>query len=168
MTEKRRSMLLELIEYNPGLGFRQIMRASGMKNGVLSHYLDRLEKNGAIKAVRSTRQVRFYAPKITHTESVAIKALRRQTPKDLLLALLRTKNGMYFSELVVAVKKSPSTVSTYLAQIIKDGLVETKLVNMRKRYYVQQRGLLDRLIEKYKPSFFERSVSGFEDIMNAI
>ena len=29
----------QIIEQNPGIQFREIMRSSGLKNGVLSHYL---------------------------------------------------------------------------------------------------------------------------------
>jgi predicted transcriptional regulator len=36
--------LQEIIENNPGIQFREIMRSSGLKNGVLSHYLRKLEK----------------------------------------------------------------------------------------------------------------------------
>ena len=35
--------LQELIDDNPGIQFREIMRSSGLKNGVLSHYLKKLE-----------------------------------------------------------------------------------------------------------------------------
>ena len=71
------------------------MRSSGLKNGVLSHYLDKLERNGVIKADRGPRQVRFYPPQITEDESIVIKALRKQTPRDLLLALVK-EDGLEF------------------------------------------------------------------------
>ena len=35
----RTQKLQELIDINPGIQFREIMRSSGLKNGVLSHYL---------------------------------------------------------------------------------------------------------------------------------
>ncbi len=162
----RNLQLQEIIEKNPGIQFREIMRNSGLKNGVLSHYLGKLEKNGIIKVVRGPRQTRFYPPRITEDQSIAIKALRRQTPRDLLLALVM-KDGMEFSELVKEVKKSPSTVSLYLSQIVQDGLVEIKLENMKKRYYIKARDLIDQLIEDYRPSKLEKSTSGFEDIINS-
>lgn len=40
----RNSQLQKIIEQNPGIQFREIMRFSGLKNGVLSHYLGKLEK----------------------------------------------------------------------------------------------------------------------------
>jgi len=162
----RNLQVQEIIEKNPGIQFREIMRSSGLKNGVLSHYLGKLEKNGIIKVIRGPRQTRFFPPKITEDESIVIKALRKQTPRDLLLALVR-QDGLEFSELVKEVGKSPSTVSLYLAQIVKDGLVEIKLENLKKRYYIKARDLIDQLIEDYRPSLLEKPTSGFEDIFNS-
>ena len=158
--------LQQIIEENPGIQFREIMRSSGLKNGVLSHYLGKLEKNGIIKVVRGPRQVRFYSPQITEDESIVIKALRKQTPRDLLLALIEN-DGLEFSQLVTAVKKSPSTVSLYLSQIVDDDLVEIKLVQLKKRYYIKARDLIDKLVEDYRPGSLEKPTSGFEDIINS-
>ncbi len=165
MTE-RDSQIQEIIEKNPGIQFREIMRSSGLKNGVLSHYLDKLEKNGIIKAYRGPRQVRFYPPQITEDESIVIKALRKQTPRDLLLALIK-EDGLEFSELVKEVNKSPSTVSLYLSQLLEDGLVETKFIQLKKRYHIKARDMIDKLVEDYRPSLLEKPTSGFEDIINA-
>lgn len=163
----RSSQIQQIIEKNPGIQFREIMRSSGLKNGVLSHYLGKLEKNGIIKANRGPRQVRFYPPQITEAESVVIKALRKQTPRDLLLALVENE-GLEFSELVKAVKKSPSTVSLYLSQLVEDELVEIKYVQLKKRYHIKARDLIDKLIEDYRPSLLEKPTSGFEDIFNSL
>jgi predicted transcriptional regulator len=158
--------LQQIIEENPGIQFREIMRSSGLKNGVLSHYLGKLEKTGIIKVIRGPRQSRFYSPSITETESIVIKALRKQTPRDLLLALIEN-DGLDFSQLIKAVKKSPSTVSLYLSQIVDDGLVEIKLVQLKKRYYIKARESIDKLVEDYRPSSLDKSTSGFEDIINS-
>jgi len=162
----RNLQLQQIIEQNPGIQFREIMRSSGLKNGVLSHYLGKLEKSGIVKVNRGPRQVRFYPPQITEDESIAIKALRKQTPRDLLLALIEN-DGLEFSQLVKAVKKSPSTVSLYLSQIVDDGLVEIKIVELKKRYHIKARDLIDKLIEDYRPSLLEKPTSGFEDIINS-
>ena len=162
----RDSQIQQIIEQNPGIQFREIMRSSGLKNGVLSHYLGKLEKSGIIKVVRGPRQARFYPPKITEDESIVIKALRKQTPRDLLLALIEN-DGLEFSQLVKAVKKSPSTVSLYLSQIVEDGLVEIRFVELKKRYHIKARDLIDKLIEDYRPSLLEKPTSGFEDIINS-
>jgi predicted transcriptional regulator len=162
----RDSQIQQIIEQNPGIQFREIMRSSGLKNGVLSHYLGKLEKTGTVKAIRSPRQARFYPLQITKDESVVITALRKQTPRDLLLALIND-DGLEFSQLVKEVKKSPSTVSLYLSQLVEDKLVEIKSVELKKRYHIKARDMIDRLIEDYRPSLLEKPVSGFEDIINS-
>ena len=162
----RNLQIKQIVEQNPGIQFREIMRSSGLKNGVLSHYLGKLEKNGIIKVARGPRQSRFYSPQITEAESIVIKALRKQTPRDLLLALIR-EDGLEFSQLVKEVNKSPSTVSLYLSQIIEDGLVEIKIVQLKKRYHIKARDLIDKLIEDYRPSILDKPTSGFEDIFNS-
>ncbi len=168
MIRRNRSLqLAEIIENNPGIQFRQIMRTSGLSNGIVGHYIRKLEKNGIIKVVRGSRQTRFYSPKITEDESKVIKALRRQTPRDLLLALVK-EDGLRFAQLVNKVGKSPSTVSLYLSQIVEDGLVEVKLFGLKKRYYLKARDLIDKLIEDYRPSLLEKPTSGFEDIINSL
>ncbi|WP_316506963.1 winged helix-turn-helix transcriptional regulator [Nitrosopumilus sp.] len=167
MTE-RDLQIKQIIEKSPGIQFREIMRSSGLKNGVLSHYLSKLEKHGIIKVIRGPRQARFYPPHISEDESIVIKALRKQTPRDLLLALIKEEGGLEFSQLVKKVKKSQSTVSLYLSQIIKDGLVEIRFVSLKKRYYIKKRMLVDKLIEDYRPRLLERPTSGFEDIFNSL
>lgn len=163
----RNLQLQQIIDKNPGIQFREIMRFSGLKNGVLSHYLGKLEKAGMIKVIRGPRQTRFYPPRITDDESKIIKALRKQTPRDLLLALMKN-DGLEFNELVNDVQKSPSTVSLYLSQLVKDELVVINLENTRKKYYIKTRMVVDRLIEGYQPRLLEKATSGFEDIFNSL
>ncbi|MBS1268966.1 MAG: hypothetical protein MAG458_01702 [Nitrosopumilus sp.] len=166
MTE-RNLQIQQIIDQNPGIQFREIMRSSGLKNGVLSHYLAKLEKMGTIKVNRGPRQVRFYPPHITEEESIVIKALRKQTPRDLLLALIM-QDRLDFSQLVKQVKKSPSTVSLYLSQLVDDGLVEIEIISMKKKYHIKARNLVDKLIEEYRPTTVEKASSGYEDIFNAL
>ena len=162
----RTQKLQTLIDDNPGIRFREIMRSSGLKNGVLSYYLKKLEDNGVVKVVRGPRQVRFYSPSITEEESIVITALRKETPRALLLALIK-EDGLEFSQLVKEVKKSPSTVSLYLSQIVADGLVEIKFVELKKRYHIKVREIMDKLIEEHRPGSLDKPTSGFEDIINS-
>ena len=162
----RSQKLQELIDDNPGIQFREIMRSSGLKNGVLSHYLKKLEDHGVVKAVRGPRQVRFYSPNITEEESIVIKALRKETPRALLLALIK-EDGLEFSQLVKEVKKSPSTASLYLSQLVADRLIEIIVIELRKRYHIKVRNLIDKLIEEHRPGSLDKPTSGFEDIINS-
>ena len=58
-------------------------------------------------------------------------------------------------------------MSLYLSQLVDDGLVETKVVQLKKRYHIKVRDLIDKLVEDYRPSLLEKPTSGFEDIINS-
>ena len=171
--KNRRAELTELIEQNPGISFRDLMRLANLKNGVLSHHLRRLEKTESIKVERLPRQTRFYPRNFSDEESVIAKALRKKTPRDIIYALMLNyadgKNGLEFSQIVSNVSKSPSTVSLYLSQLIQDDVVKIILDFGRKRkYQVSDKRLVSRMIEKHKPGMLEQPVSGFEDIINSL
>ena len=163
----RDSQIQQIIEQNPGIQFREIMRSSGLKNGVVSHYLRKLEKSGVINVNRGPRQSRFYPLHITQEEAIVIKALRNQTPRDLLLALIM-QDGLEFSQLVNEVKNSPSTVSLYLSQLVKDGLIITKGISLKKKYHIKATEIVDKFIEDYRPTTIEKATSGYEDIFNSL
>ena len=163
----RDSQIQQIIEQSPGIQFREIMRSSGLKNGVVSHYLRKLEKSGVINVNRGPRQSRFYPLHITEEEAIVIKALRKQTPRDLLLALIM-QDGLEFSQLVNEVKKSPSTVSLYLSQLVKDGLIITKGISLKKKYHIKATEIVDKFIEDYRPTTVEKATSGYEDIFNSL
>jgi predicted transcriptional regulator len=163
----RDSQIQQIIEQSPGIQFREIMRSSGLKNGVVSHYLRKLEKSGVINVNRGPRQSRFYPLGITEEETIVIKALRKQTPRDLLLALIM-QDGLEFAQLVEEVKKSPSTVSLYLSQLVKEGLIETTGISLKKKYHIKATEIIDKFIEDYRPTAVEKATSGYEDIFNSL
>jgi predicted transcriptional regulator len=163
----RDSQIQQIIEQSPGIQFREIMRSSGLKNGVVSHYLRKLEKSGVINVNRGPRQSRFYPLHITEEEAIVIKALRKQTPRDLLLALIM-QDGLEFAQLVEEVKKSPSTVSLYLSQLVKEGLIETTCISLKKKYHIKATEIIDKFIEDYRPTTVEKATSGYEDIFNSL
>jgi len=171
--KNRRTELTKMIGKNPGIQFRDLMRLTNLKNGVLNHHLRRLEKTGSVKVERLPRQTRFYPVGFSDEKSLIAKALRRKTPRDIIYTLMLNgggkKKGLDFSQIVSDVSKSPSTVSLYLSQLIKDDIVTTTLDFGRKRkYHLSNKQLVDRLIEDHKPTTLEKSVSGFEDMINSL
>jgi DNA-binding transcriptional ArsR family regulator len=122
---------------------------------------------------RLPRQTRFYPRDFSDEESVVARALRRKTPRDIIYTLMLnngdSKKGLDFSQIVSDVSKSPSTVSLYLSQLIKDNIVTITLDFGRKRkYHLSNKQLVDRLIEDHKSGMFEKPVSGFEDMINSL
>jgi len=121
LKNNRESQLLDTIQNNPGIQFREIMRHSGLKNGVLSHYLRKLEKNGLVKVERNPRQTIFYPVNITDEQAKIAKSLRRDTPRKIIYSLM-LKDGLEFGEIANKVSKSSSTVSLYLSQLVDENI----------------------------------------------
>ena len=171
MTDKS-DVILEAIESNPGINFRGIMRKTGLMNGVLSYHLAKLENNNLIIARRRPRTARFYSVRIPESDHAIIRALRRPTPRALLIALLhedpKNVNGLSFAELVERVKKSPSTVSLYLSQLVRESLVDVRMPKLKKHYQLRDRERVDRLLEDHGPSLVGRYASNFEDMINPL
>ena len=169
--EDRREKLTELIGKNPGISFRNLMRLTNLKNGVLSYHLRRLEKKGRIKTERLPRQTRFYPLGFTDEESITAKALRRKTSRDIIYTLMlndRYNEGLRFTQIVSTVSKSPSTVSFYLSQLIKDNIVAAIGSGHRKKFHISNKPLIDKLFGDNELDVLEKSVSGFEDIINSL
>ena len=163
----RSLQLIDIIEKNPGIKFREIMRETGMKNGVLSYYTRKLEKIGVVKVERSPRQTRFYPLGITCEESILIRNLRQETPRQILLSLLDEKE-LTFNKIVKKVKKSPSTVSIYLNQLTENNIVEIKIIELKKVFYIKNEETIQKAINKYHPTLIEKSADRLADIFNSL
>jgi predicted transcriptional regulator len=163
----RSLQLIDIIEKNPGIKFREIMRETGMKNGVLSYHTRKLEKIGVVKVERGPRQTRFYPLGITGEESVLIRNLRQETPRQILLSLL-DKKELTFNKIVEKVKKSPSTVSIYLSQLTENNIVEIKTIELKKVFYIKNEEIVQKAINKYHPTLIEKSADRLADIFNSL
>lgn len=163
----RSTHIMQIIEKNPGIKFREIMRETGMKNGVLEYYTNKLEKEGTVKVERKPGQTRFFSPNIVDNDILLIKNLRQETPRQILVVLLKHEM-LSFSELVKNVKKSPATISIYLTQLKNDDIVETTLVNLKRYHRVRDIEKLRMMINKYHPRLLERSADSLADTFSSL
>ena len=168
MTNDRTTHLIQVIEKNPGIKYREIMRFTGLKNGVLSHYLDKLVKSGLVQVIREPRQTRFYPLEVSETDSKIIKNLRRTTTRKIIHSLMINKEGLSFNEIVDKVNKAPSTVSFYVSHLVDEGILLLSLQDRKKIFLVKDRESVDKLIEDYQPGLLDKPATGLEDIINAL
>jgi len=158
----RSSEIAKIVEKNPGIKFREIMREMGLKNGTLSYHARKLEENGNVKIDRKSGETRFYPLCVTDEESNLITSLRRDTQRNILLSLLDDKS-LTFNELVVKVRKAPSTVSTFLGKLVDERIVDVKIVDLKKVYYLKNADMVREIITKYNPVLLERVAYNFAD-----
>jgi predicted transcriptional regulator len=159
--------IINIVEKNPGIKFREIMRKSGLKNGVLSYHARKLEENGSVKIDRKSGETRFYPLYVTDEESNLITSLRRDTQRHILLSLLDEKS-LTFNGIVQKVRKAPSTVSTFLGKLVDENIVECKIIELKKTYFLKNPDMVHEIIEKYNPILLERAAYNFADTFSTL
>jgi predicted transcriptional regulator len=56
----RAEQIIQLVNEKPGIRFSEIMRETGLKNGVLSHHISKIEQAGKVTIERTPRVARLY------------------------------------------------------------------------------------------------------------
>lgn len=163
----RTTQVIQVIEKNPGIQFSEIMRETGMKNGVLSHYTRKLEEGGTVQVERTPRVTRFYPLGINKEESALVKNLRQETPKNILITLLK-QDGLTFNEVAEKIKRSPATVSVNLTQLIQDDIIDSKFVNTKRIFQIKNKDLVQSAINKYHPDMMDKSADRIGDIFSSL
>lgn len=162
----RTNQIVQVIEKNPGIQFSEIMRETGMKNGVLSHYTRKLEECGIVQVERTPRVTRFYPLGINKEEIVLIKNLRQETPKNILVVL--EQGSLTFNEIADRVKRSHATVSMNLTQLIQDEIIESKFANTKRIFQIINKDLVQSVINRYSPDVMDRSADRVADIFSSL
>ncbi|MGQ0772346.1 MAG: winged helix-turn-helix transcriptional regulator [Nitrososphaerota archaeon] len=162
----RTNLIIQLVNENPGIRYSEIMRETGLKNGVLSHHLSKIEQTGKIVIERTPRVARLYPCGTPQEESIVIKHLKSPTARKILTALL--VKDLSFKELVHNVKKSQGTVSLSLKSLCEDDIVERTFVNGNLIFQLADKTLLNKLVETQKSSLIESSANNISDIFSSI
>ncbi len=121
------------IKQNPGTYYREIQRALGLSNGVLTYHLAMLEKQGYVLARNSGRYKHYFpAAMIPPTRVVRLTTFQR-----LLLRTVRDAPGINQQQLVRALDVPQPTVSRHLTKLSNSDLLRVEEQGGRKRYFLQ-------------------------------
>lgn len=164
--KERTELIIQLVNENPGIRYSEIMRETGLKNGVLSHYLSKIEQSGRITIERSPRVARLYPCGMPDEETTIIKGLRSFTSRQILLTLLERDMG--FKEIVERAKKSQGTVSLVLKNLVADEIVARKFHGSAVIFKIINKELVNQLTAKYKPKLIESAADNISDIFNSL
>lgn len=159
--------IINIVEKNAGITYSEIMRKAGLVNGVLSYHARKLEESGRVKIIRKSGDTRFYPLCVTDEEYGIITNLRRNTPRNILMALLESEY-LTFNALVQKSNKSSSMVSKYLAELVDEEIVVFETINSKKRYYLKNMLLIREIIQKYNPILLERMAYNLADTFSSL
>jgi len=158
---QKKSLILKLIEQEPGLGFTDIHKSTGLGHGVISHHLKALENEGEIRIKRGKRKIWAFHSKEDASEDLTIIFLRKETCKKILLFLLE-KEKANFSQIQKNIGKSPSTTSLALKSLLEKKIVR---INLRfpKQYYLEDKERVSKLVGRLKVSSSDELKDRFAD-----
>ena len=139
-----RAILLRNIEENPGIRYRELLRLTGLVNGVLSYHLLGLERANAIKVNRESRMTRYYPLSVSDKESAILKFVRHEPVRQILLFILE-HDMCTFNEIVDHTGKAPSTVSLQLKRLREAGIILIWHGEYHQLYRVVERDLVAEL-----------------------
>ena len=163
----RPELILKTIEKNPGIRYREIMGELGLKNGTLSHHLQKLEEQSVLRVERTPRVARFYPLSVNSAEIPIIKRLRQETPRRI-LRLLLDLDEVNFSEMFLRIKRSPGTTSRYVTELVNDGIVKDRFEKGKRFFSLTEKYTVNKLISKYHPDLMDKTTDNYSDVIESL
>ncbi|HEV8405817.1 MAG TPA: winged helix-turn-helix transcriptional regulator [Nitrososphaera sp.] len=164
--EDSRTMLLRYIEENPGIRYRELLRMTGLVNGVLTYHLSALEKTDVVKVERQSRMTRYYPVSVSDSESEILKFVRHEPVRQIVLFIL-DHELCTFTEIVDHTKKAPSTVSSHLKHMKEAGIISVRYGEYQL-YRLAQKELIADVLSKYRASFADRVVDNYAELVEEL
>lgn len=147
-----RDAIAGYLSTTPGAHFSKIRDDLQLGTGETQHHLRRLEELGAVERYRDGDYKRFYPTgRFDDFEKVALGYLRRDTPRGMLIELLR-RPDVTASGLASVLDVSAPTVSKYAGE-----LEEAGLLSREDGYAVERPETVLLLVVRYADSFGGRA-----------
>ncbi|MDW0149585.1 MAG: ArsR family transcriptional regulator [Nitrososphaeraceae archaeon] len=166
-TNSIQDKIVKCVNEIPGIRYRELLRITGISNGVLSYHLNLLDNSGKIRVNRvNNRVTRYFSYDVSLHETYLIGLLRQETSRKIIMYILE-KGTCGFNDIIIHTRKVPSTISWHMAR-----LKAANIVKVRKQYefnYYEigmDRLILQDLLSKYKSSFTEKIVDDYIDMIN--
>ena len=159
--------IIQLVNEMPGIRYRELLRITGVSNGVLSYHLNLLDNLGKVQVHRvNNRVTRYFSHDVSTVESNVIGLLRQTTTRKIILYILES-GPCGFNDIVTYTKKVPSTVSWHLSRLKDANIIKVRKQNDLNYYEIKINKLtLQNLLNKYNSSFIEQIVDNYTNMIN--
>jgi predicted transcriptional regulator len=160
-------LLMKHIEQTPGIRYRELLRLTGLVNGVLTHHLAVLEKANVIKVYRESRVTRYSPVGVSDKESAILKFVRHEPTREILLFILENEMCT-FNEIVDHTGKAPSTVSSHLKRLREAGIVSVRHGEHYQLYCIVEGDLVAEVFSKYTINFVDKVVDNYTEMLEEL
>ena len=127
----RREVVIDLIKKIPGVSYNEIVRETGLSNGVVSHYLIKLMESGEVEK-EGIKRGKYFLKNIPKKDRKIITLLRNNTNNDIFKFLMTNLDNNKIStqnEISKRVNKSASTISVSLKDLQRNNIIERVIMN---------------------------------------
>ena len=127
----RKDAVIDLIKKTPGVSYNEIVRETGLSNGVVSHYLIKLMESGEVEK-EGIKRGKYFLKNVPKKDRKMITLLRNNTNNDIFKLLMKNFNNEKIdtqNEISKKVNKSASTISVSLKDLQKNGIIERVIMN---------------------------------------
>ena len=153
----------------PGIRYRELLRLTGLSNGVLAYHLNALERSSQIKVdrQRENRTTRYYSISIPNQESDILRQLRNNVSRQIIKFIL-DNDLCTFNEIVEHLGKAASTVSWHLKRLKESGLISIKYGGEYQLYHLMNHELVSDVLYKYKESLVDSVVNNYTQMVEEL
>ena len=127
----RRETVIDLIRKIPGVSYNEIVRETGLSNGVVSHYLIKLMESGEVEK-EGIKRGKYFLKNVPKKDRKIITLLRNNTNNDIFKLLMKNFNNNKIdtqNEISKKVNKSASTISVSLKDLQRNSIIERVIMN---------------------------------------
>ena len=116
-TNSIQDKIVKCVNEIPGIRYRELLRITGISNGVLSYHLNLLDNSGKIRVNRvNNRVTRYFSYDVSLHETYIIGLLRQETSRKIIMYILE-KGTCGFNDIIIHTRKVPSTISWHMARL---------------------------------------------------
>ena len=127
----RRETVIDFIKKTRGVSYNEIVRETGLSNGVISHYLIKLMESGEVEK-EGIKRGKYFLKNVPKKDRKMITLLRNNTNNDIFKLLIKNFNNNKIdtqNEISKKVNKSASTISVSLKDLQKNNIIERVIMN---------------------------------------
>ena len=131
----RKDTVIDLIRKTPGVSYNEIVRETGLSNGVISHYLIKLMESGEVEK-EGTARGKYFLKNVPKKDRKIIILLRNNTNNDIFKLLMKNSNNNKIftqDEISKEVSKSVSTISVSLKSLQRNNIIERVIMNKNSK-----------------------------------
>ena len=145
---ENKSKILNHIVKNPGVRYRELLRLTGLANGVLSYHLKILGESRSIKVNREgIKMTRYYPKNIKTKEFHVIAYIRNSTARQIIQLLLKQDHST-FKDIVKHTNKVPSTISWHLKRLENGKIISVSHKKLHA-YRIRNKEKVGEIVAKY-------------------